>query len=270
MKNTKNSIQKRQMQIFNYLKDNGLSSVTGIAEYFNVSPITIRRDLDLLASKNLIIRHFGSAKIMDTASIDDDPANNTNGSDSLSSSAKKLAIAKRAAEFLENGDSVFINSSETASHVISYIKGKSVLVITNNGRILNIEHQPGVELVLTGGEVYGNKHSLVGEFALNSLSKVASTKCILGVSGISVSGGITTKVLQETAINRMMLNHCNGPKIVVADSSKIGIEHNFYSGNINDITVLITDTNANPTEIEKIRLAGIEVILVDPAADIGE
>jgi DeoR family transcriptional regulator, fructose operon transcriptional repressor len=257
LKSTQYAIQRRQMQILQHLKLNGPSSVTALAERFDVAPITIRRDLDLLASKNLVVRRFGSAKITDAASIDEEPTNNI--------SAKKLAIAKKAAEFLVNGDSVFINSSETASHVLSYIKGKSVLVITNNGRSLNVERDPGVELVLTGGEVYGNKHSLVGEFALNAVSKVTTTKCILGVSGISLSGGITSKVLQETTINRTMLNHCNGPKIIVADSSKIGIEHNFYSGKINDITMLITDIGANPDEIERIQNAKIQVVLVDPA-----
>ena len=245
------------MQILNHLKNSGPTSVVELANHFSVSPITIRRDLDLLASKNLVIRQFGSAKITESATFDEEPDN--------SISTKKLAIAKKAAEFLTNGDSVFINSSETASHVLSYIKDISVLVITNNGRSLSIPRNQGVELVLTGGEVYGNKHSLVGEFALNALSKVATTKCILGVSGISVSGGITSKVLQETAINRTMLNHCNGPKIVVADSSKIGIEHNFYSGKISDITMLITDIDANPEEIERIKGAGIEVVLVDPS-----
>jgi DeoR family transcriptional regulator, fructose operon transcriptional repressor len=258
LKNSKNTVQKRQMQILNYLQQNGQSSVTSLSELFHVSSITVRRDLSLLASKNLIVQQHGSARIAHTVSTDEEPSANSSGN------LEKLAIAEEAASFIGNGDSVFLNSSETASYVLSYLKGKSVMVITNNGRSLNIERDPGVELVLTGGEVYGKKHSLVGEFAINALTKVTASKCIIGVSGISASGGITSKVLQETTVNRMMLSHCSGPKIIVADSSKIGVEQNFFTAEIGDITMLITDNGAAREEIERIKEAGVQVVLVDP------
>lgn len=258
MKNSKNSVQKRQMQILNYLQQNGQSSVAYLAELYHVSPITVRRDLSLLASKNLVVQQYGSARIAHTVSTDEEPSAYS------SPDSKKLAIAQKAAEFITDGDSVFLNSSETASFVLSYLNEKSVLVITNNGRSLDIDRGPGVELVLTGGEVYGKKHSLVGEFAINALTKVTASKCIVGVSGISASGGITSKVLQETTVNRMMLSHCSGPKIIVADSSKIGVEQNFFTGRIEDITMLITDSAADPEELARIREAGVEVVVVDP------
>ena len=101
----------------------------------------------------------------------------------------------------------------------------------------------------------------------DALSRITATKCILGVSGISVQGGITSRVIQETAINQMMLRRCRGPKIVVADSTKIGIEHNFFSGTLNDITHLITDTDANSLQLDQLRRAGIEVDVVPPLTE---
>ena len=106
---------------------------------------------------------------------------------------KKETKQRQAIEMLENGDTVFINSSSTALLIYPYIQDRSVLVVTNNGRSLLSQRAAGVELVLTGGEVYGDKQSLVGQFALDALSRITATKCILGVSGISVRSGMTTK-----------------------------------------------------------------------------
>ena len=106
------------------------------------------------------------------------------------------------------------------------------------------------------------------QFALDTLARITATKCILGVSGISVKGGITSRIIQETAINQMMLNRCSGSKIVVADSTKIGVEHNFFSGKIGDINRLITDTGAGADILEDIRSAGIIVDTVAPLSSI--
>lgn len=260
MKNNRSTIQKRQTQLLHYLGEKQDMDVAQLAELLNVSPITVRRDLDELAARGLVERYFGGARLLNTAQVDDESAYLETTIQNL---AQKQAIARRAAEMLEDGDTVFINSSSTALLIYPYIGDKHVLVVTNNGRSLTAPRSANVDLVLTGGEVFGNKQSLVGQLALESISRVTSNKCIIGVSGISAEGGITTRVLQETSINQAMLRRCTGPKIVVADSSKIGIQHNFYSGTIHDITHLITDTGASSRTLESIRSAGVEVTAVE-------
>ena len=261
MKNSKSVIQKRQTQLLRYLSEKKDADVAQLAELLAVSPITVRRDLDELAARGLVVRYFGGAKLVDSAEIDDESAYLETTIQNL---AQKKAIARRAAAMLADGDTVFMNSSSTALMTCSYIQNRNVLIVTNNGKSLNTPRNGNVELVLTGGEVFGNKHSLVGQLALEAISHVTSTKCIIGVSGISAEGGITTRVLQETSINQAMLRRCTGPRIVVTDSSKIGVQHNFFSGTIHDITHLITDNKADKRAIDAIRNAGIEVILVEP------
>ena len=262
MKNNRSAIQKRQTQLLHYLGEEKNADVAILSELLKVSPITVRRDLDELASRGLVERYFGGARLVSSAQVDDESAYMETTIQHLS---QKQAIARCAAEMLEDGDTVFINSSSTALLIYPYIRDKHVLIVTNNGRSLIAPRAPSVELVLTGGEVTGNKQSLVGQLTLETLSRITSTKCIIGVSGISVEGGITTRVLQETSINQAMLRRCNGPKIVVTDSSKIGTQHNFFSGTIHDITHLITDTGADPRAVDAIRSAGVNVTLVEPA-----
>ncbi len=264
MKNNRGAIQKRQMRLLEHLQQTGSADVTVLAQLLGVSSITVRRDLDELESRGVVTRYFGGARLTPTAEKDDEPAYWETTTQRM---AQKRAIAKRAAELLEDGDTVFINSSATALLIYPYIQDKSVVIVTNNGRSLLAQRNRGVELVLTGGEVYGGKQSLVGQFALDALARITATKCILGVSGISVQGGITSRVIQETAINQMMLRRCRGPKIVVADSSKIGIEHNFFSGDLKDVTDLITDNGAAETQLEQLRQAGLRVEVVEPETE---
>lgn len=261
MKNCRSAIQQRQNELIKYLKENESADVATLAAHLDISPVTVRRDLEELEKRGSLIRYFGGARLSPNVAQGEDCAYMKATTQHL---AEKKAIAKCAAEYLENGDTVFINSSSTAMLIYPYIQNKNVLIVTNNGRSLLSQRAQGVDLVLTGGEVYGHKHSLVGQFALDTLSRITATKCILGVSGISVQGGITSSIIQETAINKMMLRRCNGPRIIVADSTKVGIEHKFYSGTLNDVTNLITDTHASTLEISHLRQAGINVDIVEP------
>ena len=258
MKNSKRMIKDRQNGILEYLKKNNSADVNHLAALFHVTPMTVRRDLDALESQGSVRRFFGGVEYL---SGPEDTAAALPDTDSVS--LRKSAIARAAAAMIEDGDTVFMNSSSTALLALEEMGNKSIFVITNNGRSLYARRGGNVELFLTGGTVYGQKQSLVGEFALKTLSQVTATKCIIGVSGISVTGGITSTVVQETTINHQMLARCSGDKIVVAEGFKIGLKHNFFSGNVSDITHLITDSTADPVQLEKLRQQNIKIILVD-------
>ena len=178
-----------------------------------------------------------------------DDSNNENKSD------------KKDDEFIEDGDSIFINSSSTAIKLLEYIEEKRVMVITNNGKILGMNLSPNVEIILTGGEVYGRKQSMVGDIATQIISKITATKCFIGVSGINANTGISTSVLQETTVNMKMLENCNGPTFVLADNSKIGIHHNFSSGDISKVNYVITnEIEDDKSELEKLKEKGVKII----------
>jgi len=260
MKNSKNLVYKRKQKILQLLKEQKTVTINELSQLLSASPITIRRDLQSFEDSGIVERFYGGAILIEGALVED-PAKKEASEINL---LKKHAIAMKAASMIETGDIVFINSSSTGLLVYKYLKGKRVVVITNNAKAITVNRDPMVELILTGGEVYDWKQSLVGDFALQTLSKVSATKCILGVSGISAKGGITTSVLQETAVNALMLKRCNGMRIVITDSSKIGREHNFSTCDLHQITHLITDPDADSEQIDLIRESGIEVLKVQP------
>ena len=258
MKSSRATIQQRQNEILKLLQRSGKLPIEVIAERLNVTATTIRRDLTQLEREGSVRRSFGSAEYVhpdDMRQIEP-----TNISDEKEMTRRR--IAKRAAEMVDDGDVIFLNSSGTASLVLEYLKGKNVTVLTNNARIIQRYYGDNVHIILVGGELYGKKQSLIGQFALDTIGRVAATKCILGVSGISATGGLTSVILPETQINLLMIQQSQGQRIVVADGSKVGITQNFYSGNLRDITHLVTDASADRISLEGITQSGVQVIRV--------
>ena len=258
MKNSREAIALRQDKIIQQLQKNQTADVCTLAEQFGVTTTTIRRDLSLLESRGVVKRHYGGVKLALAPNVDVQYQTLVGNP-----TPQKESLAELVASMVSNGDIVFLNSSSTVVSILQYLNSISVNVITNNARALYIDRKPGVDLFLTGGEVYGNKQSLVGEFAVNSIKRVVADKCFLGASGISVAGGITSSIIQEVMVNQQMLEHCRGPKILVAESSKIGMNHSFFNFDVNAVTHLITDAAADPDELEKIRKMGVEVIIVN-------
>lgn len=254
MRNSKVAIEKRREHILRLLEFRENMSVEELADQLKTSEITIRRDLDYFESKKLVDRHRGGATL--------NKNNFTTNIFSSNLAINKHAIAKAAARFVEDGDTIFINTSSTALLMLEYITAKQVTIVTNNGRAIFCESKDNLFVVLTGGELRMPKESLVGDFAINNLNRVKAAKCFLGCSGISVKGGFTTAVLQEVAINEIMLRNTVGLKFVLADTNKVGREHSFISGSVADLNYLITDTQANEIEVKALRSTGMKVIQV--------
>ncbi|BCR35679.1 DeoR/GlpR family DNA-binding transcription regulator [Mariniplasma anaerobium] len=254
MKSSRADIEKRRDRVLKIIEYRTNVTVDELSRKLETSAITIRRDLEYFEKKNLIERYHGGASIS--------KVNFTTNIFSSSLTVNKHAIAKAASRFVEDGDTVFINTSSTALLMTEYIKARQVTIITNNGKAIFTKNNEGLFIVLTGGELRMPKESLVGDFAINNLNRVKATKCFLGCSGISSDGGFTTAVLQEVAINEIMLKNTTGLKVVLADTNKVGKTHSFLSGSIEDLDYLITDTDANDDEIEKLRKTGLKVLKV--------
>lgn len=264
MKNSKANVIKRQQSILQMLRENGTVMTEALARSLRVSPLTIRRDLGQFEAQGIVKCTRGGANLI-SGSLQDDPGQEP-GSEGLT--LKKELIARRAAELVEDGDMIFINSSSTAILMLKHIIGRHVIVITNNYQALSMPMDPRIELILTGGHIHQNKMSMVGEMAIGNLNRVSVAKVFLGVSGISARDGITTCVLQETPINEMMLRRSGNHCVVLADGSKIGSRNNFKCGPIQAISTLITDDTADPGELFQLREMGVTVVQVQ-AGNVG-
>jgi len=253
MKNSKAIVQKRQQTILQILQERNHVSTENLAAALSVSNLTVRRDLQDLAGQGFVRIVRGGANLV-KGTLYDDPSSEP---EALSESSK-MAIARYAASLVNDGDTILINSSTTAIQILPYITDKKVIVVTNNGLALSMDLAPGIELIFTGGEVRGNKKSMVGEMAVNNLSRIRASKAFIGVSGISARSGIFTSVLQETSINELMIRR-SSQCIILADGSKIGQQNNFQIGSARDASILVTDDTADPSGIFQLQELGIQV-----------
>lgn len=260
MRNSRSIVDKRRDKILTILNENGFVKVAALSVELSASPLTIRRDLETLERAGEICRFHGGASLPERQ-----------GSANIFSSGLTLhkhAIARRAALFVEDGDTIFINTSSTALAMLAYVRASHVTVITNNVKAVSCDKPGDMILVLTGGELRVPKEAMVGDFALNNLNKVTASKCFFGCNGITVEEGVTTAVLQEAAINGLMLSRAVGPRYILADKTKIGRRLNFTYGALNEITCLITDTEASPAEVGKLEKA-VGVLRVEPLNQLG-
>ncbi|SUO93575.1 DeoR/GlpR family DNA-binding transcription regulator [Suttonella ornithocola] len=242
----------RQKQIIDLIKIEKRIRAKVLAEQFFVSELTIRRDLDILQDAGLIRRFHGGAEYL--------PPNEQEINKEINQ--RKLAIAKAAANAVQDSETLFVNSSSTALLTLAQIKYKHLTVITNNCKALSLEVDARVKLVLCGGDISFPKEALTGEFALSSLNMVTASKAIMGVSGLSLETGMTTATLAEIAVNEKMLARTSGERIIVAESYKLGHNSTFVSGRISDFDTLYTDSDADKNFIQQLREQGINVVLV--------
>lgn len=251
MKIKKSIVDNRRNNILDYIKENNEISTQELVEAFDVSEITIRRDLSYLESIGKVQRFYGGAKI-----------NEEKDEKNLVLEDKKDRIAKKCAEFIEEYDDLFINSSSTALLVLKYLHGKRINVITNNARALFLDIDPLVTVTLTGGKITYPKNALTGSFAINNLKTLASDITIIGISGVSKEGELTTSLMDEMEINQYMINESTSKNILVCDSSKFSKTANFRIGSISLIDIVITDSDLDRDTIEMLEKNNIQIVLV--------
>lgn len=252
MKREKRVVDGRRAKVLEMVQKTGDVKVEDMADFFHVSRMTIRRDLQYLEDQKLLLRYYGGARSGDQEAeefVDE-------------VSLARTKIAKYAATLVEDGDTIFINTSRTALDVLSYIGAKDVTVITNNGNAIGKKHSADVTVALTGGELRYIKGAMVGDIAVNSLMRVTAKKSFIGCSGLSVESGMTTEYLNEVQINETMFSRVTQKAYIVTDSSKLGHNSSFVSCMINKITDIITDDNASEEMVAAFREQGINVTLV--------
>lgn len=254
MNRKRNILEQRRASLLDMIRQSGDQTldVEQVSALLGVSPVTLRRDLVVLQEQGLITHTYGKVFLTE----DGEPAKAEVSSDIIT------RIAKRAAKFVENGDTIFLNTSSTVLRMLKYIEASNVTVITNNVLAVNSPHRNDLSIILTGGEVRYPKYAMVGDFAMRTLQSINANKCFVGCNGVSFEYGMTTENSNEVSINTHMLTQSTSPVYLLADHSKIGKNSNFTSGDIRSIALLITDRTSNPEVLEQFRAIGMQIFLV--------
>lgn len=152
--------------------------------------------------------------------------------------------------------------------MVEYIDDLPVTIISNNARLLSRNINPNTILLMTGGQILPGRSSLSGPYAVDILRRNYASKCIIGVRGISFSGGVTSPLLEESIINQAMIEQTTGSVIIIAASYKIGREDSFHICGLDKVDILVTDSHIRDKDRITIENMGIRVITVPYKAEL--
>ena len=227
---------ERQEKILQILEKKRTSSVRELARELYISEASIRRDIEALETRGVVKRVYGGVLLSryQNSSIPIDLRD-------ADHSAAKDEIARRAAELVKDGDTIFMDASSTVRRIIRHLGNrKNIKIITHNLKIFSECENANIQLYCTGGTYSTVDRTLVGPAAEAYLRSVTADILFFSSQGISLQGDITDSSEEETALRRIMLAR-SGRQYFLCDASKIGEQRIFTLCNKDDITDIICD-----------------------------
>lgn len=233
-------------------------SVAELSRLLEVSPVTIRRDLDLLEAEGRICRQHGWATLEEASVLE-----RTFREKADQAMAEKERIAERAAAMVKDGDTVMLSVGTTTTAVARQLKSKSGLTIITTAINIAAEvvHWPESNLIIPGGMVREKSYAMVGPFAAEALRRLTADIAFIGVDGISLSHGLTTPHVLEGEVDRTMVDAARRV-VVVADSRKLGRSALTVVCPVTRVHALVTDSGAPEHICRQLMREGIEVYRV--------
>ena len=232
--------EERQQAIASLVISQGRASVAELAETYDVTTETVRRDLAVLDRAGLVRRvHGGAVPVRALRLVEPGVGEREN-----TRAEHKDAIAAAAAEFFPlSGASVLLDAGTTTSRIAAALPSDRELnVVTNSVPIAaRLAGMPSVSLQLLGGRVRGLTQAAVGEQVLRVLDTLRVDIAFIGTNGISVRHGLSTPDSDEAAVKRAMIASANYV-VVAADSSKVGREDFVSFAPLSSVDALITDS----------------------------
>jgi DeoR family transcriptional regulator of aga operon len=253
--------RSRRQQILQTLIELGEVQVGELVERFGVSAVTIRADLSHFQAQGLATRSHGGANLIRTPPQEQD----IHEKDALNLPLKE-SIGLRAAQLVQAGDNIIIDSGTTTMTLARHLRGhRDVTVMTNGLNIAwELANAPGVNVLLTGGLLRKQSLSLQGSQAEASLTSYSFDTLFLGVDGLDLQFGLTTHDESEARLNQRMVERARRV-VVLTDASKFGRVSLHRIARLEQIHAVITDAGIEPGCREELQRLGIDVIIAGSA-----
>lgn len=256
-------MSERHQEIVETLLERETATVNELSERFDVSPVTIRSDLNSLAEQGRIIRTHGGARIAKERVRQEI----TFAKRQRTNIEQKRCIGERAATLIGTNESILLDASTTAVAVGQAIKRrpdlKDITVVTTGiWTALELLGSSDVNVVLTGGHVRTTTGSITGSITSQVLETFNFQKVFLGAWGITLEEGLTDTHLTEVELKRAIIPRAR-EVIAVLDGSKFGQLGLASFASLDDITCIITDETAPAEMIAAVRGRGVDVLIAD-------
>lgn len=249
--------EERHQEILRIIEMEGSVLVNDLVSKFNVSEMTIRRDLDTLDKKGLLRRVHGGA--MSDVGRSYEPPYLTRTSLNQEEKAK---IGEVAASLINHGDSVSLDVGTTTLEIAHNIADKQNLtIITPCLQIASLLcENPNIRLILSGGILRPGELSMVGHIAERVFEEFFVDKLFLGAAGVDIESGLTEYNLEDTQVKKAMIKNAK-QVILVADSKKFNRVAFTAIAPIDVLDIVVTDKGVEEGIVKKLQDRNIDVWL---------
>ena len=257
-------LNDRQEEILESLRVEGRVEVEDLAIRFNVSSQTIRRDLSELCDRGLAARtHGGARKVASVSNREYNERRMLNG-------PEKESIGYLAATLIPENCSVSLNIGTTTEQVARALTRHSgLVVVSNNINIINqLMGTRAKELILVGGAVRVSDGAIVGEEAVEFISRYKVDFAVIGASALDADGAILDFDAREVSVARAILRNSR-VRICVADNSKFDVSAPVRICDIGDLDYFVTDAAPPKSFVEAARQSNTQILTLDNADDQG-
>ena len=244
---------ERSKVILDVLNRQEKATIKELSSLLKVSGVTVRKDLEALEQRRLVIRTQGNVRLFTDSLLIGERDYADKASRSI---AEKKRIAKAAAALIEDGDTLFLDSSSTIDMMAPYLEVKRLEIITNN---INLAYRLGpcrnITVVVPPGSVRDGSYSLLGSATARFLSGTFAGKAVLSCSAFHSKKGVLSTILDEAEISRIMLEN-SAQVIILADSSKYGLNAPYRICGFEEVDYMVTDTAFPAGEEASLQLKG--------------
>lgn len=244
------------------LMENESADITTLSRQLGVSEMTVRRDLEILEKDGNVVRVYGGAKIKSKRVYESLMEERL-----IKNIAEKDAIAKKASEYIEDGDVIALDASTTALAICKYIKDrKKLTVITSNiCAAIELSDQNDISIILLGGTVKKSSLTMVGPCIKDMLKQFYIDKAFICSKSLSFKEGLTDATIDEGEAKKAMMDSSKSV-FIVADHTKINEVSFFHVCDYKRMNKIITDSLGEFTKdqiecLESFRSKGVDVVI---------
>lgn len=233
---TLSPFQRREM-ILEYIREHHSASVRQLSEQFYLHEATVRRDLNALAQAGQIARVHGGASVMEGLLTEIPLYVRETAFKDI-----KRELARKAAAMVKDGNTIFVDSSSTATMMVPFLENKKGLRIVTDGAqtSLQLSRLKDTQVFTVGGSLGGNSLSYSGPIALQNLSLFYFDYAFFSCRGVTLESGLTD-TSEEEAFFRKLLIQRSSHAVLLFDHSKVGVTSFFSICPIDAVQTLITD-----------------------------
>lgn len=245
--------EQRRMRILRLLQNERVLSYRQLTEALDVSQMTVRRDVAILAGQGRVQVTQGGVGAVAKLLVEPSRAQKA-----VVNQAEKLAIAREAARMVSDDMTIYLDAGTTVQAIRPFLQDRTGLTIVTNDLVTTstfFDH-PSADIICVGGRVDRANESLIGRLAAHTLSELSLDIAFLSCSSWSLDRGITTPVEAKIHPKRQAIASAT-TSVLLADSSKYGTHSKYRVFRLSEMGTVFTDGALGDDTARRIEFSGV-------------